>query len=197
MLISVRAKLGAVFVGFLVLVAGSVTATFVTALAQVADAVLINLAGRQRMLTHEMTKAVLGVAREPASGYRAGLREAAFWFDRTLMALQDGGSAPYGDEAVVLTPTTDTATRAQLQVVAGRWGQFRDNIAIVQTAEPESVAFTKAVRNIESVSLVILREMDQAARLFEAAAELRVTHLRTIQVIFFASAVACSSRAIS
>ena len=51
MFTSIRAKLGIVFLGFLLLGAGSVTATFVTVNAQAADALVINLAGRQRMLT--------------------------------------------------------------------------------------------------------------------------------------------------
>jgi two-component system nitrate/nitrite sensor histidine kinase NarX len=188
-LTSIRAKLGAVFIGFLLLGAGSVTATFVTVRAQAADACVINLAGRQRMLTQEMTKAVLGIARGPAPEYQAELRQAAYLFDRTLTALLDGGSAPYGDETVTLPPTTDTAIRAQLEVVVGLWDRFWREVETVQTAEPESATFAQAVREIESLSLVILQEMDQAVRLYEAAAELKLARLRAIQSLFFVSAV--------
>ena len=45
-LTSIRAKLGIVFIGFLLLVAGSVVATFVALRTHAADALVINLAGR-------------------------------------------------------------------------------------------------------------------------------------------------------
>ncbi len=189
MLTSIRAKLGTVFIGFLLLVAGSVAATFVALSIHAADALVINLAGRQRMLTQEMSKAVLGIAREPTSDYQTELSETTYLFDRTLTALLDGGPAPYGDETVTLPPTTDTAIRAQLEVVAELWGRFRRGVETVQTAEPESATFTWAVREIESLSPVILQEMDQAVRLYETAAELKHTRVRTIQVFLFASAV--------
>lgn len=189
-LTSIRAKLGAVFVSFLLIVAGSVAATFVTVRAQAADAVVINLAGRQRMLTQEMTKAVLGVARDPTSDYQVELRQAAYLFDSTLTALLNGGAAPYGDRTVTLPPTTDTAIRTQLEEVAELWDQFRRDVETTQTAEPASVTFTQAVHEIESLSPVILQEMDQAVRLYEAAAEAKLARLSAIQALFFISAVA-------
>jgi two-component system nitrate/nitrite sensor histidine kinase NarX len=186
---SIRAKLGVFFLGFLLLGAGSVTATFITIRTQAADARVINLAGRQRMLTQEMTKAVLGIARDPTSDYRAELDEAAYLFDRTLTALLDGGSAPYGGETVTLPPAKDTAIHTQLGVVAELWNQFRQGVETVQTADPESAVFASAVREIESLSPVILQEMDQVVRLCEAAAELKLVRLSTIQALFFVSAV--------
>ena len=141
MLTGVRAKLGVVFIGFLLLVVGSVGATFASISAQTADALVINLAGRQRMLTQKMTKAVLGVARDPSSNYREELREAAFLFDTTLTALLDGGSAPHGSEVVSLPPTMNAALRTQLRVVTGLWGRFQQDLATLWTEERESAAF--------------------------------------------------------
>lgn len=51
-----RAQLGVIFVGFLLLVIGSVGATLAAAQSQQDDATLINLAGRQRMLTQRLTQ---------------------------------------------------------------------------------------------------------------------------------------------
>ena len=186
---NIRAKLGAVFLSFLLLVTASVVATFVSVRTQTADALVINLAGRQRMLTQEMTKAVLGTARGQRAEYQAELAEAVDWFDGALAALLDGGSARYGSETVTLPPTTDPVIRAQLQEVASLWQRFRQEVQTVQTAGPESTASAQAVREIESISLVILREMDQAVRLYERAAERKLTRLHSIQALFFASAV--------
>lgn len=189
MFTSVRAKLGVVFLGFLLLGAGSVTATFTTIKAQTTDALVINLAGRQRMLTQKMTKAVLGIAKDPASEYREELDESARLFDHTLTALLNGGATPYGDEIVTLPSSTDVSIHAQLETVAGLWDRFRQELETVQTAGAESAAFIQAVGEIESLSLVILREMDRAVQLYEAAAGLKLARLRTIQAVFAVSAV--------
>jgi nitrate/nitrite-specific signal transduction histidine kinase len=189
MFASIRAKLSTVFVSFLLLVAASVMATFLTIETQTADALVINLAGRQRMLTQKMTKAVLGIARDPASSYQAELEETVRLFDRTLAALQDGGNVRYDDTIVTLPATTNAAIRAQLDTVAGLWSQFHAHIEVVQTTSPPSPSFDRAVLGVESLSLVILQEMDRAVQLYEAAAGAKLAHLRTIQALFFITAV--------
>lgn len=189
MFASIRAKLGAVFIGFLLVGAGSVTATSVTISAQATDARVINLAGRQRMLTQRITKAVLGVAGDSLPHYRAELSEATYVFDRTLTALLDGGPAPYGGETVTLPPATDMAIRTQLEVVAELWDQFRQEAETVRIVDPEDAVFAQAVRQIESLSPDILQEMDRVVQLFEAAAELKLVRLGAIQALFFVSAV--------
>jgi two-component system nitrate/nitrite sensor histidine kinase NarX len=188
MLTSIRAKLGIVFVGFLLLVAGSVIATFFAIEAQATDALVINLAGRQRMLTQEMTKAVLGIAREPSPNYQAELDETIYLFDRTLAALLDGGETPYGEETVLLPPTEDGAIRTQLETVGDLWARFRQEAETVLTSSQDDDTFSQAVGEIEALSPIILQEMDQAVRQYEAAAGQKVARLRTIQAVFFVSA---------
>ena len=57
-------------------------------------ATVINLAGRQRMLTQKMSKEVLLVALgHDADANKANLRNTASLFDRTLKGLKDGDSA--------------------------------------------------------------------------------------------------------
>jgi len=187
---SIRVKLFAVFLGFLLLGVGSVTATLLSVRAQRADARVINLAGRQRMLTQAMTKATLGIAGDAAADYRAELSEAAHLFERTLTALRDGGSAPYGGETITLPPTTDPDIRSQLAEVVTLWGQFRQKVNAVQIAEPGDAAFLQAVAEIESLTPVMLQEMDQVVQLYEAAAERKLTRLYAIQAVFFVSALA-------
>ncbi len=58
--LSLNARLGLILGVFAVLVAGIVGVTFWVTEAQKGDAVVINLAGRQRMLTQKLTKATLG-----------------------------------------------------------------------------------------------------------------------------------------
>jgi two-component system nitrate/nitrite sensor histidine kinase NarX len=189
MFASVRAKLGVVFLGFLMLVMGSVIATSVTVRAQAADALIINLAGRQRMLTQAMSRAALGIAVERAFDYRGELHRSADLFDRTLAALLDGGEVPYGNETVVLPATRDQTIRAQLESVNELWAQLRDALQVVQTSEPQGAASEEALLDVESLSPILLQEMDRAVRLYEGAAQARVDRLRRIQISFFVSAL--------
>jgi two-component system nitrate/nitrite sensor histidine kinase NarX len=188
MLASIRAKLGTLFASFMLLVAGSVIATALAISTQATDALVINLAGRQRMLTQRITKAVLGIAQDPDSGYRAELQETIYLFDHTLTALENGGPVLYGEDTVTLPPTTNASASAQLDTVSGLWIRFHEHVETVLTATPGSTDLQLAVREVESLSLVILQEMDQAVRLYEAAARVKVARLRTIQLTFFITA---------
>ncbi len=190
MLASIRAKLGVIFLGFLLLVTGSVIATFVTVRAQAADALVINLAGRQRMLTQAMSKAALGVAGGRAPEYGEELRDAAALFDHTLAALLDGGGVPYGNRTVVLPGTTDSTIRDQLEVVKALWVRLRGLVDVVQVSESQSAAFAEAIVDLESLAPAMLEETDQAVQLYEAAAQAKLDRLRRIQISFFVSAVA-------
>jgi two-component system nitrate/nitrite sensor histidine kinase NarX len=190
MLASIRAKLGVVLLGFILLAMGSVIATFVAVRAQAADALVINLAGRQRMLTQAMSKAALGVAGGRGPEYEEELHQAATLFDRTLAALIDGGAVPYGERTVVLPGTTDRAIRDQLEAVQGLWVRLSGIVDAVQASEPQSAAFAEAILDLESLSSAVLEETDRAVQLYEAAAKAKLDRLRRIQVSFFASALA-------
>lgn len=185
---SIRAKLGVIFISFLLLVGASAAATGVSIRTQAADAVVINLAGRQRMLTQRLTKAALGIAAGTA-GYQAELAETVQQFDATLAGLLDGGAVVYADQQVTLPSTTDPLVRAELAEVSSLWQQLQRDAGIVQTSEPSSPASIQAVRGIEAISLVILGEMDEVVRLYETAAEQKVARLRAIQLLFFVGAV--------
>jgi len=186
---STRAKLLAVFASFLLLVTASVVATWLSVGTQATDGLVINLAGRQRMLTQKMTKAVLGTARGQREEYQSELTETVEIFDQALVALLDGGRAQYGNEIVDLPPTTDTLIRSQLQAVVDLWRRFRREVEALQVAEQEGEVSLSAVREIEALSPVILEEMDSAVRMYEAAAGRKLSRLHIIQALFFTSAV--------
>jgi len=186
---STRAKLLAVFASFLLLVTASVAATWVSVGTQATDGLVINLAGRQRMLTQKMTKAVLGTARGQREEYQSELAETVDLFEQALVALLDGGRAQYGNEIVTLPPTTDTLIRSQLQTVVDLWQRFRREVEALQVSEQESELLHSAVREIEALSPIILDEMDAAVRMYEAVARRKQGRLHGIQALFFTSAV--------
>jgi hypothetical protein len=90
---SLRSRMGILFLAFLLVVTVSVAATSWMVGDQNSDALVINLAGRQRMLTHQITRDALQIENgEDAESHRQDLREAAQAFDQTLRALIAGGA---------------------------------------------------------------------------------------------------------
>ncbi len=169
---SLRARLGAVFLSFLLLVGGSVAATFVAVRAQAGDATVINLAGRQRMLTQKMIW--LALARPDSPELDATIQ----LFDKTLHALRDGGPTldPAG-RVVTLSPAPDAALRAQLDDVAQTWATFRAHL------QPADAAA------LQTESPVILARLDSAVSAFEARAQAKLTRLQFIQLFFLVTAL--------
>jgi nitrate/nitrite-specific signal transduction histidine kinase len=101
MLKSLQGRLTLLFLAFVLLVVVSVGAMLWGSEAQRQDALLINLAGRQRMLAQQMARLAFeaGASEETVN---AALQETAQTFDQTLRALRDGGDAPYADTVVTL-----------------------------------------------------------------------------------------------
>ena len=120
-----------------------------------AMATTINLAGKQRMLTQKMTKELLLVANGvDAEKNRAALKKTVALFDRTLKGLLDG------DAKLGLPGTKDPAIRAQLQVVAKLWKEYKPVLDAVDTSD---AGLKKAAR----LNLPLLKEMNKAVKMFE------------------------------
>lgn len=186
---SLRAQLGAVFLGFLLLVSGSVAATFLGIRAEADDALVINLAGRQRMLVQQITKEALLI--EKGEPRVAALEEAIHDFDITAEALIHGGRVPFlPDRAVDLPATRDPAILPALQQVLRDWSTLRESLSVIMAEAPGSSAFDAALRSVEAAAPGLVGQTDEAVRLFEAASAQKVARLQFIQAAFFASALA-------
>ncbi|RME44597.1 MAG: hypothetical protein D6795_17685 [Deltaproteobacteria bacterium] len=121
----------------------------------------INLAGRQRMLTQKMSKEFLLVALGvDVEGNRKNLRQTIDLFDGTLKQLLTG------DASAGIPAPPDPAIETQLQKVADLWGKFKPAVAqaLSQTKIPR-----EAIDTVERLNLPLLREMNEAVGLYEAA----------------------------
>ncbi len=173
---SLRARLSTIFIGFLLLVAASVLATFLAIQTQAADATVINLAGRQRMLSQRLLWLSL------ASSDRQALDQPVELFDRTLQALRAGGSTlDAADRPIDLPPPPDNALRTQLDEAAADWALFHAQIAAPQSA-PQSA-------ELQATAAQLLVHLDAIVSAYEARAQAKLPLLRGIQTIFLISAV--------
>lgn len=169
---SLRMQLTLVFLGFLLLVSGSVAATLFAIRAQTADATVINLAGRQRMLTQKMVWLALN---EP---HTRELDTSMRQFEDTLRVLRDGGPArSTTGRRVRLPPAPTAALRAQLDEVTLTWRDFR---AALRSGDTTA---------IKRSSRFILTQLDAIVGAFEAYARAKVFRLQVLQAGFFLAAL--------
>ena len=111
-----------------------IVATRTGATSSFADAnfgTVINLAGKQRMLTQKMSKEILLASYDPSfANYYQGASETAALFDTTLNGLQNGS------EDMGLPGTESARILRQIDKVRGLWEPF--HAAVSKISESES-----------------------------------------------------------
>lgn len=188
--LNLRSRLGLIFLAFSLLVVVSVTTTYLGIEAQNEDALVINLAGRQRMLVQQMTRQTMEVERQPGGETRLALQDSAQAFEQTLLALRDGGGVPYLAGITSLLPATrNPHIRSQLDQVANLWAGFRDNLQIVLQSDPASQEFQSAIQSIQNTAPELVEQSDSAVRLYSAEATAKAQRIKWVQIIFLAAAM--------
>ena len=119
---------------------------------------LINMAGRQRMLSQKMTKEKLLIVKLPHKGYEQKLQKTVKLFDDSLRALIDGD-----DSQDITKPTTDVIKK-QLQKVANLWKRLKPLYK-----EPKSGAKSLGIIIMNNTKL--LSEMNKMVGMAEKATE--------------------------
>jgi nitrate/nitrite-specific signal transduction histidine kinase len=189
MLKSLQGRLNLLFSAFVLLVLVSVAAMIWGLEAQRQDALVINLAGRQRMLTQQMARLAFeaGASQDVTN---ASLQEVEQNFDQTLRALLDGGMAPYlAGTTVKLPATRNIGIRSALNQINPTWNEFRALLDELQHTPRESPAFRSTLQSIQQQSSTLVEQADEVVRLNEANSSAKLNRLRAIQVGFFLCAL--------
>jgi two-component system nitrate/nitrite sensor histidine kinase NarX len=186
---SIQVRLGLLLTAFLLLVIISVGATFWGLNAQKKDALVINLAGRQRMLIQKMTRLTREMENESTTAQVNELMDSANIFEETLSALYRGGLAPYQPGQYVEIPSTSNPQILnQIEEVRQTWKTFNKSIQSVAERSPENPEFRSALENISTNSVNILEQADLVVHLYEEESTKKLLRLRWIQVGFGISA---------
>jgi len=120
---------------------------------------VVNLSGRQRMLTQKMSKEFLLIAAGiSVKENTINLQGTIALFERTLKGLRDG------DEGQRLPGTPQKDIRAQLDIIEKHWKTFRP---ILQKKD-YSIAQSK---HVASLNLPLLKEMDKAVKMYEVLSD--------------------------
>jgi len=188
MLTSLRTRIGLLFLVFFALVSIFITATSWIVETQQHDALVINLAGRQRMLIQQMTKETLQLEAQHDTEHILALQETISIFEQTLWALTNGGTAPYlAHQSVDISPPQNASILTKLHTVQQTWEIFRSNLNQAILAEANQAKFKDALQAILELSPQLLQQADEVVRLYEIDSARKSTRLWWLQIIFFSS----------
>jgi methyl-accepting chemotaxis protein len=183
---SLGARIALIHVCYMLLLCAVVLTTGVVLQKQKDDGLVVNLSGRQRMLTQRMTHQLLGYAAQAESGAdTAATRQAVLLtmqvFETTLHALERGGPAPMDLQMVQMrdTPAASPAVGTQLARVSALYQPFRAQARAILEGDP--TRRRTGVRYVIDQNTELLSEMTTAVNLMQAEAEKRVQTLYYVQ----------------
>ncbi|MBI5142623.1 MAG: type IV pili methyl-accepting chemotaxis transducer N-terminal domain-containing protein [Nitrospirae bacterium] len=140
------------------------------------DSRVINLAGRQRMLSQKITKSVFAMAAGLDTSRE--LNDAVALFEETHEGLV-GGSAKLG-----LPRMTNEAAKARMSKVKSLWGELEEHIRAFQsTGEKNNLEY------IAEGNLSLLKEMNETVSMLEADSKARVARLQFMAIAMFATSL--------
>ena len=145
---------------------------------QKSDSIVINLAGRQRMLSQKMTKELLLFDKGALSADTVNNTIAVF--HQTLQALMHGGKAPLDlarTKFSLLPANESQRTLDQLQKVTALWQTFNERADdFLRNKNPESLNY------INQNNVDLLKEMNKAVFLMDQQAAAKVAAMRTLLI---------------
>ena len=170
-----------VFGVFIILLIGIYVVTDATSKNQKDDGLIVNLSGRQRMLTQKMSKEALiynTVSKRPGQEglgkAKDQLKATMKVFETTLFALRDGGSAPLNLEMTRFRQSPPAATveiKRQLDKVVNLWSSFKKNLTkLIDSKGADMASLEYIIKN----NVDLLKEMNKVVFLMQYDAEDKV-----------------------
>lgn len=154
------------------------------------DAVGVNIAGRQRMLSQRTMKSLLDteVNQEDPAQALAELQNTVRLFDKTLIAFDQGDVTPGATgEEVALEAVSAEKARAAVEQAKTLWQPYYNSINALLSAEPGSEQFNTnlqaAIAAGSASNLKLLELMNTLTVELEAIASSKATTLRMIQTV--------------
>jgi len=182
---TIKAKITGALLVFALLFCAIFISTLVITSRGKFDALIVNIAGRQRMLSQKMTKESLAYVFLTQSDKikKESIQKAITLFDLSLTALTDGGSTFSDSEmknSVTLPSIKDTSTRDQLIQVKELWDSFKKKITgLIDSKSTDNLEIEKLL----ALNSDLLREMDKAVGMLQKNSEQKANSMIYIQII--------------
>ncbi|MDH4320650.1 MAG: methyl-accepting chemotaxis protein [Desulfobulbaceae bacterium] len=139
------------------------------------DGMVINIAGRQRMLSQKMSKEAISIASNiNTEASREALIATHALFNQSHLGLING------DEKLQIPPTTNKVILEQLHRVDALWKHFSEHILEITQTTPESPVFKEALADVLANNVNLLKEMNTAVGMYEAAGKRKVLILKML-----------------
>ncbi|MBI5366491.1 MAG: type IV pili methyl-accepting chemotaxis transducer N-terminal domain-containing protein [Planctomycetes bacterium] len=123
---------------------------------------IVNLAGRQRMMSQKMAKQIYLIAlKKDVDTQRQALKSTLELFDRTLTGLAKG------DRELGLPPATDATLRERLAEAAKVWAEF---MPLVQRSAGGEELTPEELRKVAELNVPLLEASDRAVKQLEVLA---------------------------
>ena len=166
------------------------------------DGLVINLAGRQRMLTQKMSKEILlfQIEREHSGNdsetQAAGVRNTMKIFNTTLSALKNSGPAPLSLDLKKTEfrhcPKAEEPVYSQLEKVSRMWEIFSSHLEAVLKGKDEVQA------NLDWITennILLLKEMNKAVGMMQRGSEAKDSKLLNVQFAGIIFGICCMALA--
>ncbi len=184
---AIRYHLGLIVAGLSFIILSMFLVTWYTTSVQKADGLLINLAGRQRMLSQKMTKELFLFAASEDTTEKKKFFDHAMntinIFDLTLSALINSGKAPLSldpkGEHADLSKAEEPAL-SQLEKTEGIWKEFKTQL---EKALLDKTSTAKGLEYVKINNLILLKEMNDAVAMLQKTSEKKVRNLIMFQTI--------------
>ena len=179
---TISTKIKFIGVLFIVLMTSIIATTIYLNEKNKKDALIINVAGKQRMLTQNISKNIFYLYHNNNDSY-SELESSTIEFIYNLNSLKDGNTLI----GIPKAPTDEIAK--QLSKVEILWNNFHKNIDefkfLIQNNDKNNEAILKNIVNsVYSTNTILLTEVDNLVSMYTTYTEQKSDYLRYIQYLF-------------
>ena len=178
----ISTKIKLIGILFFILMTSIITTTIYLNKKNEKDALIINIAGKQRMLSQNITKNIFYLYQNKEASF-SELENSTTEFIYNLNSLKDGNQL----SGIVKAPTDDIAK--QLMKVEILWESFYKNINEFKQLNQKNDSFTnlslkKLIDTIYVTNPILLKEIDNLVSMYTNHSEEKSTQLKYIQYFF-------------
>lgn len=183
---SLKFRMTALSGSFMVFMIVAVGITLYVINSQSSDARLIDVAGRQSVISQTITKQVFSIIlKRDNSAFideqKERISHSASIFDKSLKALKDGGVISDTDKNNMELPGSTGKARLQLEKIESQWSSFNDAIDILTTKKIfDMQKYSDAENYIIGNNLALLSESDRLVAILRKDSEQKTVVLKTI-----------------
>ncbi len=183
--LSVKNKLLVITLMFSAVLMGVVIYTIATLQQQRADSTVVNIAGRQRMLTQKFTKELFeDLALGKATTNSISGSETVKLFELSLQAMRNGGKT-FADLAmtktIVLPQNREPDIVEKLQDVEQLWAELQKAALQVVAQKPGSNEFLENLAAIRRLNLEALETMDRAVEIYAETSAQKIDSMINVE----------------